>query len=64
MQRIITVVVLSLTLAAASTIRADEAAEKAQKIVNRAIEVMGGSEALEKKKISAMKETGDLLRYV
>ncbi len=58
MQRIITLVVLSLTMAAVSTVRADEGAEKAQKIINRAIKAMGGSEALEKKKIVVMKETG------
>jgi len=50
--------VLSLLLASAFSVRADEDAERAQKIVNRAVGAIGGEKALETKKVIAVKETG------
>jgi len=59
MQRIIPLIVLCLTLTTALSVRAEEKeARKAQKIINRSIDAIGGRKALEKKNIVSIKETG------
>jgi outer membrane lipoprotein-sorting protein len=54
----IPLVVLSLILVSAFSVRADEDAVRAQKIVNRAVGAIGGQKALETKKVVTIKETG------
>jgi hypothetical protein len=58
MQRLIPLAVLCVTLTIVSPVRAEDDAATAQKLIDRGIKAVGGRKALNKSKITAVKDKG------
>lgn len=58
MQRLITLTVLAITLNVVSSVRAENDSAKAQQFVDRGIKAVGGAKALNRQKISVVKDKG------
>jgi hypothetical protein len=58
MQRLTSLIALIITLTVLSSTQAEDDAAKAQQFINRGIKVLGGSKALNRLKISAVKDKG------